>query len=73
MKFTSRGAREMKLKAFLTLFIAFIVLLIIIRIVQFFMLKFMGWDFSQMENVLMPATLIISVLVGSALASRRRQ
>ena len=63
----------MKLKAFLTLFIAFIVLLIVIRIVQFLMLKFMGWDFSQMENVLMPATLIISVLVGTVLASRRRQ
>jgi hypothetical protein len=63
----------MKLKVFLTLFIAFIVLLIIIRFVQFLMLKFMGWDFSQMENVLMPAALIISVLVGTALASRRRQ
>jgi len=63
----------MKLRVFLTLFIAFIVLLIFIRVVQFLMLKFLGWDFSLMENVLMPATLIISFVVGTALASRRRQ
>jgi hypothetical protein len=73
MKFTSRGVRDMKLKVFLTLFIAFIVLLSIIRIGQFLVLKFMGWDFSQMENVLMPVILIVSVLVGTVLASRRRQ